>query len=175
MTSERIVWAASDGTIAVTLPEEKSKAPAESRGNWMARVEAKALVSMPGAVKIGIADFEKQGLLNSPDFKVGDRSCRNAWRVDSLTGKLFVDFEAAKRIVADRFIAEGDELRNFIQKRLRRLATILGDANTLTLLDEAESQIDSIFAGMPEDFSRMKDAVDVAAYKPDWPNLETTQ
>lgn len=172
MTSERIVWGNPDGSIAMTAPAIKAKAPAESKDAWLSRVEAKAHVSRPNAVKIEIADVEKDGLLNAPDFKVGDRSSRNAWRVDSLTGKLFVDFQAAKCIAADRFIAEGDELRTFIQKRLRRRAMILGDANTLTLLDKAESRIDSIFAGMPKDFSRMKDAVDVAAYRPNWPNLE---
>ena len=173
MTTERIVWAKPDGSIAITVPEEKrTRYSAESKDAWLTRKADKAHVSMPGAVKIGTAAVEKQGLLNGPDCKVGERTCRGAWRVDALTGKLFVNFEAARRIAAERFIAEGDELRNFIQKRLRRLATILGDTNTLTLLDEAESQIDSIFAGMPEDFSRMKDAVDVAAYRPDWPTLE---
>ena len=172
MTSERIAWAAPDGTIAVTLPEEKAKAPAESRDAWLSRVEAKAHVSMPGAVKIGVADVEKQGLLNGPDFKVGDRTLRGAWRVDALTGKLFVDFDAAKRIAADRFIAEGSELRAFIRERLRPRARILSDTNALDLLMQAEVQIGTVGAAMPQDFSKMTGPQDVAAYRPAWPTLE---
>lgn len=172
MTSERIVWARPDSSIAVTLPEERAKAPAESRDNWMARVEGKAHVSLPGAIKIGMADAEKQGLLNGPDFKVGDRSCRDAWKVNALTGKLFVDFEAARRIVARRFIAEGAELRRFIKEELRPVARVLSDTNTLDLLMQAEVQIGAVEAAMPEDFSKMTGAADVAAYKPAWPTLE---
>ena len=172
MTPERIVWAKPNGTIVVTAPAEKAKAPAESRDAWMARVEAKAHIPMPGAVKIGMADVERNGLLNRPDFKVGDRSCRNAWRVDALTGKLFVDFKAARRIAADRFVTEGNELRTFIRERLRPRAMILRDATAITLLDEANMKIGRVFTAMENDFAKMTGPQDVAAYTPAWPTLE---
>lgn len=161
MSDFRTVWRMPSGTISTVNPVRKGS-------------EAKAGhdLEQAGATKIGEASREKPGLLNTPDFKVGDRSCRNAWRVDSLTGKLFVDFQAAKRIAAERFVAEGIELRAFIQNKLRPVARILADSNTLDLLMQAEVQIGAVEAAMPEDFSKMTGAADVAAYKPAWPTLE---
>ncbi|HEX7925945.1 MAG TPA: hypothetical protein VF678_00040 [bacterium] len=158
----RTILARADGGVSIHAASWQRRGAA-SVDSALAAAEAKALVALPGA---------RVAARVSRDDAPADRRLRNAWRVDAATGRVTVDLPAARRLRAEQWSAEAEELRAFIRARLLPAAALLGQRDAVQRLNGALAEVDRVVEDLAARIGAMT-AGELASHAPAWPGLKT--
>ena len=170
MIRDHAILVRPDGSVMFDVPAYGSKGAAASRDGWHDLTARKAVANQ-AAWGVALTEAGRIAPEERPNPKV-----RNAVRMDALTGRLSVDFQAAKLALRDRWKAQSDFLRRKLEKQAESAEWFdLGEGIESAAVMPWEQRLAAVVSEskrLGEELRLAKSVEDLIAIEPHWPQLK---